>query len=139
MAINNYKSRGLRNCNPLNIRIGNTWRGERKINTDGEFEQFISMEFGIRAAFILLRRYICHYGLKSIRQIVARWAPRSENQTDNYVNLVAKYTGLDPDEPLQFDEVDVMVKVFNGMCLVENGMCLDEKQILRGYSLVYDI
>jgi hypothetical protein len=32
--------RGIRNNNPLNIRIGNDWQGERKPNTDGAFEQF---------------------------------------------------------------------------------------------------
>ena len=32
------QARGIRNNNPLNIRVGNDWQGERKPNTDGAFE-----------------------------------------------------------------------------------------------------
>ena len=48
------ETRGVRNCNPLNIRIGNDWKGERPTNSDGVFEQFTDMHYGLRAAFILL-------------------------------------------------------------------------------------
>ena len=37
--------RGIRNNNPLNIRVGNNWQGERKPNTDGAFEQFTTMQY----------------------------------------------------------------------------------------------
>jgi hypothetical protein len=40
--------RGIRNNNPLNIRIGNTWLGERPEPTDHDFEEFVSMEYGLR-------------------------------------------------------------------------------------------
>ena len=73
------KSRGIRNCNPLNIRIGNDWVGERQENTDGVFEQFTDMRFGIRAAFIILRNYITKYRIKTIQGIIQRWAPEVEN------------------------------------------------------------
>ena len=38
--------RGIRNNNPLNIRIGNQWLGERPCPNDPSFEQFVSMECG---------------------------------------------------------------------------------------------
>ena len=41
--------RGIRNNNPLNIRIGNQWLGERANPNDPAFEQFVAMEYGIRA------------------------------------------------------------------------------------------
>ena len=69
------ETRGVRNNNPLNIRIGNAWLGEVKNPTDKEFEQFESLLYGLRAAFVLIRRYIRRYGLCTIRQIVTRWAP----------------------------------------------------------------
>mgnify|MGYP007032335315 CR=1 FL=1 len=36
--------RGIRNNNPLNIRIGNVWLGEVQSPDDPEFEQFVSMK-----------------------------------------------------------------------------------------------
>lgn len=50
--------RGIRNNNPLNIRKGNNWKGERPNQTDPAFEEFESMEMGIRAAIKLIRNKI---------------------------------------------------------------------------------
>ena len=86
--------RGLRNNNPLNIRIGNTWLGEKVHPTDDEFEEFVSLAYGIRAAFVILRRYIRRYHLNTVRLIVERWAPRSENETEKYIQFVCKDTVL---------------------------------------------
>ena len=65
--------RGIRNNNPLNIRIGNKWVGEVKSPTDPSFEQFSCMPYGLRAAFIILRRYIEVYKLNTISKIVSRY------------------------------------------------------------------
>ena len=81
------ETRGIRNCNPLNIRIGNNWKGERPTNSDGVFEQFTDMRYGLRAAFILIRRYITKYKLCTIRAIISRWAPETENLTMAYINF----------------------------------------------------
>ena len=62
--------RGIRNNNPLNIRIGNQWLGERANPNDPAFEQFVAMEYGIRAGFVLLRRYIRHYKRTTVAAIV---------------------------------------------------------------------
>ena len=51
------QARGLRNNNPLNI-IKNkniNWQGEVKPSTDPNFAQFETLEYGLRAAFKLLR------------------------------------------------------------------------------------
>ena len=50
--------RGIRNNNPLNLRVGNNWKGEVSQPTDHTFEQFTEMKWGVRAAFIVLRNYI---------------------------------------------------------------------------------
>ena len=47
--------RGIRNCNPLNIRKGkDQWKGLLKVQNDKSFYQFKAMEWGYRAAFRLL-------------------------------------------------------------------------------------
>lgn len=127
--------RGLRNRNPLNIRIGNVWLGEEPNPTDPDFEQFVAMEYGVRAAFVLLHRYIRHYKRTTIRAIIKAWAPATENNVEAYVATVAKHSHIDPDDQLDFGNEEQMVSLFQGMCLVENGRTLDEKIVRKGYAL----
>ena len=84
--------RGLRNNNPLNIRhSASRWRGMREEQTDKCFVQFESMALGLRAAFCLLRSY-SRRGLETPAEIVARWAPSTENNTEGYIRIVCRLT-----------------------------------------------
>ena len=81
--------RGVRNCNPANIRKGSKWKGMRTEQHDKDFVQFITMDYGIRALIIVLRTYVTVHGLHSIRSIISRWAPPSDhNHTEKYINYV---------------------------------------------------
>lgn len=135
MVSRRQQPRGIRNCNPLNIRIGNTWMGERPNPDDTEFEQFVNMECGLRAGFCILRRYIKRYNLNTIRLIVSRWAPSSENNTAKYIEAVSTQMNRDPDEPIQFEDEDTMCSLVSAMCRVECGQSIDEAKILKGYRL----
>lgn len=130
-------TRGIRNKNPLNIRIGCSWLGEVAVNTDGVFEQFQTMAYGVRAAFVLLRRYIMHYEIRSVSGIIERWAPSSENATAMYIREVCRRTGLKPDDVVDFRDEDVMISLFSAMCWVENGVTIAEDIVRQGYSLVF--
>lgn len=127
--------RGIRNNNPLNIRIGNSWKGEVKNPTDTAFEQFTEMRFGVRAAFIILKRYIDRYKLNTIEKIVSRWAPDNENLTEKYIAVVCARTGLDRKFEFEYTNVAVMTMLFQAMCFVENGQEIDYDVILEGYVL----
>lgn len=127
--------RGIRNNNPLNIRIGNAWLGEVAIPTDKEFEQFTSLRWGLRAGFLLLKRYINRYHLNSIRLIVSRWAPSSENNTEAYIKRVSDLTGFDADEVIDFDSKMQMCALVEAMCLVECGCPIDCNEIRKAYEL----
>lgn len=127
--------RGLRNNNPLNIRIGNTWLGEREHPKDGEFEEFVSLAYGLRAAFIILRRYIRRYHLNTVRLIVERWAPKNENETEKYIQFVCKDTGLMPDTTIQYEDEQAMCKLVDAMAFVECGQRIEVSEIVKGYSL----
>ena len=73
----------------------------RAVQTDSQFCQFETMEYGWRAAFVLLTRTYYHkYRLYTIRGIVSKWAPANENNTEAYIRNVSRLTGIDPDEPL---------------------------------------
>lgn len=83
------KSRGWRNNNPLNIRRGERWQGLVSTPGDPQFCQFQTMAFGYRAGAKVLRSYFRYFQQKgipfSVRNIINRWAPPRENDTEAYV------------------------------------------------------
>ena len=94
--------RCIRNNNPLNIRRGTArWKGMSKREDDEDFEQFETMAYGWRAAFILLgRTYYEKYHLNTIQMIISRWAPACENKTDAYMMYVSINVGINECDPL---------------------------------------
>lgn len=128
--------RGIRNNNPLNIRIGNKWKGEVECPTDRDFEQFTCMHYGLRAGFILLRRYIERYHLCTVKEILSRWAPTTENNTESYVSFVCKRSGIGALDTLSFDDENKMVALVEAMCVFENGQSVSLDDIWRAYLIV---
>ena len=101
------EKRGIRNNNPLNIRRGaSNWVGLKEKQTDKEFCQFVSMSYGFRAAFRLVFNYIRFSGLKTVREIINRWAPTEENPTKEYLYFVCGKGGFKPDYEI-FDKDDI--------------------------------
>ena len=94
------QTRGYRNRNPGNIehQPANRWQGladppiEPPPAGGGapRFARFVSHEYGIRALAMLLTTYQDRHGLRTIRGIVARWAPGRENDTEAYIAAVAR-------------------------------------------------
>ena len=80
-------SRGWRNNNPLNIRLGEPWQGmvEKRNQTDREFCQFLNMTWGYRAAAKCLKSYYRTFRQRDVPfdviNVILRWAPKSENDT----------------------------------------------------------
>lgn len=127
--------RGIRNNNPLNIRIGNTWLGERGNPTDPAFEEFVTIEYGLRAAFCILRRYIRRYGKNTVPQIISTWAPASENNTQRYIDIVCQRSGISPTQQIRFEDETTMCKLVEAMAFVECGQPIDGNKIEKGYSM----
>ncbi|MTI12090.1 structural protein [Sansalvadorimonas verongulae] len=99
--------RGYRNHNPGNIRenqrVDYDWEGEARADTDGEFEEFDSPEFGIRAMARILKTYYTKHKLRTVRDIINRWAPPNENNTDSYVRAVCLRMGVVEQRHLKLD------------------------------------
>ena len=132
--------RGLRNNNPLNIRkSGDKWQGLKALQEDKEFFQFESMAYGWRAAFVILcRTYYKRYGLKTISDIIYRWAPPKENNTSGYVKHVSELSGIGSDEPLADPQTHAgeWLLIAIAMAVVENGTnAFDPSEIARGWKL----
>ena len=133
--------RGIRNNNPLNIRKGNNWQGEVSSSTDGEFEQFVSMQWGIRAGFKILKNYMTGYGgrvkaLTNVHDIIHRWAPPSENNCKAYIDSVCRFSGLHEFERLQFSDRNKMLALVDGMIRVECGQPVSLDIIASAYDLI---
>lgn len=115
--------RGIRNNNPGNIRWGDEWKGlvPQAQRTDKSFCQFIKPEYGIRAMIIILRNYQRKHRLSTISGIINRWAPTNENDTQSYINSVAKATGVDPDQRIDTSDSRFMMKLLQAIIQHENG------------------
>lgn len=135
MAKQRMIPRGIRNNNPLNIRIGNVWLGEVQNPTDPNFEQFVSMAYGIRAAFVLLRRYIKHYRRTTIPDVVAAWAPAVENNVQRYVDVVTQLAGITADTQLIYEDKVMMCRLVDAMIFHECAQHVDFKVIERAYDM----
>jgi hypothetical protein len=125
--------RGIRNNNPGNLRQANQgWRGE--VGTDDAgFVIFDTMQNGVRAMTIVLINYYYRHGLKTVRGMINRYAPPVENNTDAYINHVARVLGVGTDqsivlEPYLMQLVEVMIKH-------ENGRGIDAEDLARGVSV----
>ncbi len=140
--------RGIRNCNPLNIRRSkDQWKGMEEVQTDRAFVQFKAMEWGYRAAFLLLRTYRVKYKRYSVRTIIERWAPENENHTQAYIDRVCKEMGVPPHFILNIgslDEEDTYwaCELARAMVLVENGNkyahLIKREDIRKGYALAFE-
>ena len=129
-------SRGLRNNNPGNIRLGKVrYKGERAKSSDKAFRQFESVEWGYRAMFVLLHTYALKHGCNTLRKIINRYAPPSENHTENYIRRVAHATHLSPDEKISTTDKGVMTVIVAAMSEVENGVKANMEDIWRGWEL----
>lgn len=129
-------SRGIDNCNPGNIRLSKVfYRGEVQPSQDAAFKQFSSMEWGYRAMFVLLDTYARRYGLNTIRGMISRYAPPSENNTEAYIAAVCEWTGIAADEVLDTRSRRDMVPIVVAMSRIENGTPALRPQVEKGFDL----
>lgn len=133
--------RGIRNNNPLNIRVGNNWQGERKVKTDKAFEEFESMQYGVRAGLIILRKYMSGYNgltrkFNTVDLIIRRWAPPSENKTEDYISQVCKTSGIPRHQKFTFSQKKLVVGLVDAMIRVECGQPIDTKIIESAYDML---
>lgn len=127
----------MRNNNPLNIRhSASKWLGMADEQTDKDFVQFKAMRWGIRAAFLIIRTYIKQYRCDTIAKIVSRWAPASENNTMAYIDRVVKFTGLQADKKLKFEDKTFICSIVQAMHVVEcGGEFLTYMEFESGYGM----
>jgi hypothetical protein len=131
------KTRAARNNNPFNLKLtGAAWKGKvpKEFNTDGKFEQFYSLEFGIRAGLKNMINKVNRSGLDTLYRLLPVLTPAFENNTEKYISDVTKLTGIQPNAPLQMDRKTATAL---GAAIARlEGMELSPQEIDRGFDLL---
>ena len=123
MSKENELPRGVRNCNPGNIRLPrkenmekDRFIGELRPSRDKSFRTFVNMAYGYRAMHYLLRRYKNSYQLNTLEQMIYRWAPPSDNnKTEAYIDFVAKRAGIGRKDIVDVSNMTVMCRIVEAM------------------------
>ena len=142
-------TRGQRNNNPLNIRhSADHWQGARAEQTDKAFVQFETMAYGYRAAWKTLESYWKYFHRigrpYNVKTIITRWAPPSENDTQNYIRTVLRLSGLGGNEnlpqPSRGVDIPRLERLLTAMTTMECGTPyseVDTASIRQGFDLAF--
>ena len=131
------KPRGLRNCNPGNIRITkDEWKGLREEQTDKEFFQFESMAWGYRALIKTLQNYRKLHDCWTIGDFIRRYAPPTENHTTAYIRTVCEKMGVPPAYIPYTDDKLTMCMLAAAISYVENGVLAEMEEVVKGWDLL---
>lgn len=113
--------RPVRLNNPGDIESGQLWDGLGATQPDPRFCNFQSAEYGFRALCKTLLTYQRKYGLNTIAEIIARWAPPNENDTASYIAFVAAQVGMGADAPVDLSNMDTLAGIAYAISIEEAG------------------
>lgn len=135
-------SLGIRLRNPGNIEQGAPWEGLAPVQRHARFATFIAPEFGIRAiARVLItyqdkRQAADGSRIDTVREIIERWAPPSENDSTSYAAHVRQRMGLEHDEVVDVKDFTTMYGLVAAIIRHENGVQpYDDATIRKGLAL----
>ncbi len=93
------------------------------------FARFDTAENGIRALAKLILAYrgkdgmpgIGSTGIDTVREVISRWAPGVENDTESYIKVVAAGVGAQPNQPIEIRNFRILIALTTGIIKHENG------------------
>ena len=128
-------ARGIRNNNPGNVDFNaaafaiDPWVGEIGLedHPSARFTTFDTPEHGIRALCKILLTY--HHKRKAadgsaidtVKEVIDRWAPPSENDTEAYAAHVRDLLDVDTGETIDIDDPAVLEVLAESIIQHENG------------------
>lgn len=136
MKVNKSLPRGIRNNNPLNLRLTKiNWVGKvpNSQNSDKAFEQFVDVKYGFRAA---AKDLVSDFkkGKTSIQLLINEFAPPHENNTNSYAANVAKYVGFNVDAIMDYGTFrGSLHKILYRMHISENGKPFYTEEQIKEY------
>lgn len=90
-------------CNVLNVRTSAHFQWNGQTGATRGFCDFESEEKCRRVGIYLLKRSYKRAGVKTVAQIINRWAPANENDTQAYIAFVCQMTSFKPSDVMCFD------------------------------------
>ena len=85
--------------------------------------------------FVLLDTYCRRYGLNTLRTMLMRYAPPTENYTSTYIDFVSQRTGIGTDTPLDTRHRRDMVPIVAAMSEMENGVPANWNDVEAGWEM----
>ena len=132
-------TRGEANNNPGNIiRDTTPWLGlvPRAEATDRHFCQFDTAVNGIRALAKVLLSYQRLDGCRTLGDVINRYAPKTENDTDAYLRDLVARTGIGAGQTLDLEHSSELAIIARAIIFHENGRCLyDAATIAQAVAL----
>jgi len=118
--------RGVRNNNPGNLdRTATVWRGEDRsaaaLASEMRFCVFETPQAGFRALAKTLLTYQRKHGLRTVRDMINRWAPPKENDTEAYIAQVAREVGVGSREIVSLSKQVPLQRMVTAIARHENG------------------
>jgi hypothetical protein len=117
--------RGIRNNNPGNIEYqpNTQWQGlaDPPVEPEGRFARFIDATYGIRAIARLLITYQTKHKCDTVRKIIDRWAPPTENNTAAYIRSICEAVDAYPDEMIDVRDYHTIKPLVKAIIKHENG------------------
>lgn len=113
--------RGIRNNNPGNLNYVGQRGATLEEGSNGRFAKWKTAREGLQAMANQLRLY-SDRGLDSIRKVINTYSPSSENDTESYINQLAAFMGIDPDDTFDVKtDPAALAMLMRGIIQHENG------------------
>lgn len=120
---------GIRINNPGNLReVGIKWQGKAVDQTPGQsavsgaYTVFDTPLAGMRAMIINLKNQYIRHGLNTVRGIIEKYAPPSDNNpTEKYVQNVAAWLSVSPNAELDMTSRDTIYSFSQAIIRQEHG------------------
>lgn len=117
--------RGIRNNNPGNIEYNplNNWLGMLPHDPaiEPRFCRFKDPKYSIRAIMCILKTYQHKYGLSTVHDLIARYAPSIENDTLSYIKHVENKLGIKSTDKINAENKEISIELAKAIIKHENG------------------
>ena len=111
--------------NPGNLRSSKGFKWQGEVGDNKGYCVFDTMNNGVRALAKNLLTYQRRYGLRTVKDIITRWAPPNENNTDSYIAYVSQKMCVGPEDIIDLNDLDTLEDLVNAIIWHENGVSVD--------------
>lgn len=112
------------------------WDGKLCPSSDPDFEQFFSIEYGLRAAIKTLQTYQRKHGCRTLRDIIFRWAPPTENSTDAYLRFVSQRTSIEAYDEVNSENREQVCNILHAMTIMECGREIEIEKFHKAWNML---